>query len=401
MSNLSFNDLVTIYKATEKVKGSPEGVIEISNEKILIALKKATAEENFEESGIDLEVDDPEELVLGQKHEITLGSPRTGLGIVVQNLVEFLDSSQIRMAEPKRYFILDENFDKDDTIVPDGVEKYRKILAFLEILKDSAAYTDTGTSELVFLHEGKFVIPVKYSKSVISNIDFVNLEKIVSFFKDDTHKEQKLAILSNAVLSLIRITARNRRFPTLLSEIAALLAKFSDGYKLFIADFSYDKIREQFEADKVEYSNRIHKVFSDIQSQLLSIPVATVIVATQMKIVKDGSGDLTNKALLAGAWVFAIIFCLLCYNQWKTLSTIESEIKKKEKKIEEEYEAVNTIFEKIFDSLHRRITQQYVFLGVVIFILAGGLFSTHVFYFKIQQENQKAPIRIVSEKPSK
>lgn len=399
MSKLSFADLAIIYKTTQKVQGSQNGVITILDEQILQVLKKAISDENYEESGVEIDVDTPDQLALGQTYSIKIGSPRFGLGMVVQDIDELLNSPLARMSEPKNYFILDDNFEKNDLIIPDGIVRYRKTLSFLAVLKSCAAYTDVAASELVFLHDGKFVIPVKYSKALIDQTDFTIIDKLLRFFENDTHEEQKIAILSNTILSILQISARNKRFATLLTEIATVLIKFNDGYKLFIADFSYDKIREQFEADKIEYSNRIHKVFSDIQSQLLSIPVATVIVATQMKVVKDGSGDLANRALLAGSWIFAVIFFLLCYNQWKTISGIKDEITKKEKKISSDYEGVDEIFEKIFDVLHRRIRQQYTFLVIVVFVLVTALISTHIFYFKIQDKNSESQTEIKNAKP--
>ncbi|MCZ5662332.1 hypothetical protein O5623_28590 [Escherichia coli] len=55
------------------------------------------------------------------------------------------------------------------------------------------------------------------------------------------------------------------------------------GYKVFVSGFSYEKILDQLRVAKIEEMGKIHKVFSDIQNQILGIPVATIIVATQMK----------------------------------------------------------------------------------------------------------------------
>ncbi len=36
-----------------------------------------------------------------------------------------------------------------------------------------------------------------------------------------------------------------------------VLVKFADEYKLFVADFSYDKVRDEFETTKVEYAGSL------------------------------------------------------------------------------------------------------------------------------------------------
>ena len=55
------------------------------------------------------------------------------------------------------------------------------------------------------------------------------------------------------------------------------------------------------EAAKVDYVAKIHKTLIDIQGQLLAIPVATIIVASQLKSNQTCGVDFwTNIAVLAG-----------------------------------------------------------------------------------------------------
>ena len=105
-----------------------------------------------------------------------------------------------------------------------------------------------------------------------------------------------------------------------------LQKKFSDGYNLFASSFSYDKIRDEVETAKVEYTGKIHKVFSDIQNQVLGIPIASIVVATQMK--DAGAKTATtyevyvNSAVLLGCWIFVLLTGLLIWNQQHTLKVL-------------------------------------------------------------------------------
>lgn len=176
-----------------------------------------------------------------------------------------------------------------------------------------------------------------------------------------------------------------------------MLNKFSEGYKIFIADFSYDKVRNEFETFRIEYAGKIHKIFSDIQNQLLTIPVATVIVATNMKAVTAESICLANNAVLLGAWVFAILFVLLCINQWKTLTALSKEIDRQKKVMADDYPTISATFDDVFEWLGKRVKMQYNFLIIVIVVLIVGLGSAHYFYFRMidagRAEQHEAAVR--------
>jgi hypothetical protein len=54
----------------------------------------------------------------------------------------------------------------------------------------------------------------------------------------------------------------------------------------------------------------------------LGIPVATVLVATQLKLATNwGEAAWINSAILAGVWVFAVLMVFVMRNQRHTLDT--------------------------------------------------------------------------------
>lgn len=383
MSKLRFKDLLLLYRSASFEPNGETARLIIADQQLLDALKLSLSDENLGDSGISIEMGDPDHLAVGQNVTLRVLAPRTGLGKLAKDIDHLLQIDTSCLEEPNRYYLIKEKFAKDDAVVPETVLRYRKLLDFVALLRQCADYVDQTAAELIFLRDGKFIVPVKFKWSQIANIDLKVVERFLGFFNDDTHKEQKISILTNAVLGLVEIATVGRRFPTILTELDDLLNKFAEGYKIFIADFSYDKIRNEFEAFRIDYSGKIHKVFSDIQNQLLAMPVATVIVATSMKSVTSESVELANFAVLIGAWVFSILFVLLCFNQWKTLSALNSEIVRQKKVMAKEYPTIAPSFESVFEWLGKRVGTQYGFLIVVAVVLALGLGSAHYFYFKL------------------
>lgn len=384
MSNVKFKDLLTIYRSAQFSQDGVTAHLEITTQEQLTALELCfSSDDNLIAANIAIEDGDPDNLRIGQHIRLKIGPPSPSLGYIAKNISKLVETQNLAFEEPKRYFLIEERFAKGDEQVPETVLRYQKILSFVELLKLCTAYVDKSSGSLVFLHNGKFVIPVKYKWHQVTKINLEIIDKLTSFFTEDTHKEQKISILTNTVISLVQISSSVRRFSTLLTEIQDLYNKFSEGYKIFIADFSYDKIRNEFEEFRVEYAGKIHKVFSDIQNQLLAIPVATIIAATSMKSATNDFSVLINKAVLAGSWVFSILFALLCINQWKTLDGLNRDIVRRENLMIEDYPTIKPSFEDIFEWLHKRVRLQFAFLISVVIILAVGLISAHYFYFKM------------------
>lgn len=117
------------------------------------------------------------------------------------------------------------------------------------------------------------------------------------------------------------------RFGHLLRNLDLVSDEFEKGYRLFVSRFSYSKIRDDVETARIDFVGKIHKTIVDTQGQLLGIPVATIVVASQLK--RSHNCDVafwTNLAVLLGAWVFIALLAIAIVNQWHTLNVLKTEI---------------------------------------------------------------------------
>lgn len=382
MSDANFENLVEVCRAATFVAGGREASLTLSTQALLDALSACLADDR--EYGVQMTDGDPDHLVLGSTVELIFNDPRTGFGVVADSLRDLIASPKFRVSEPRNYFLIDQKFSKGDATVPDNVERYRRVLQFVLLLKKSAAYLDAEAGVLVFVHGGKYELPVNYSIDDLDRLDGATLDKLLSFVGDDTHNEQKLAIVEESVRSITGAYERAARFPGLLTQLSDLSSKVSDGYRLFVASFSYDKVRDTLEAAKVEYAAKIHKAFSDIQNQILGIPVATIVVATQMKAAaKVGYEFWVNSAVLVGCWVFVVLMIFLLMNQLHTLAVLATEIHRQRDQIARQYKDIAGRFNGVFEFLSQRLRLQKLALWAVGAVLVVGFLLAHVVYFKL------------------
>lgn len=378
---MQFNHLIAVYRAINFGADPRRGALTIADEQqrdLLVALLA----DGGDEFGLRIQSGDIDALQIGDTIELEVNDPRIGLGIVATDLDDLLSSPKAYIHEPARYFVLGEGFAYADTNIPEGVRRYRQVLALVDLLRQAAAYLDEETAELIFIDAGKFELLVRYDSGDLQKIDPLSIQRLLESFGEDTHRKQKLAILGKSVQSVCGTAKPKERFSVLLEQLPELLKSFSEGYRLFVADFSYDKIVDQLEVAKLEEIGKIHKTFSDVQNQILGIPVATVIVATQMKMATAmGYEFWVNTAVLIGVWVFAVLSFFVLRNQLHTLTAIGQEIERKKQQMLQDYKSVSDLITKSFPFLEKRLRAQKIAFYSVNVVLCVGLVLAHVVYF--------------------
>jgi len=238
-------------------------------------------------------------------------------------------------------------------------------------MREAAAYFDETRSELVYLDAEKVMVPVRYTEEDLRTWPVDELDKFIEQFRHEFQRTEKLSLLALAIAKIALSQPLKKRFVHLLTNLALLNDEVEKGFKLYISNFSYTKIRSDIETVRLEYISKIHKTFSDIQGQILGLPIATVVVATQFKAVTSSCGVevWSNRAILAGAWVYFILLALSLINQWLTLGVIAGEISSQTKKLKRDYSDISEEFQGVFNRLIVRINWHH--FGFTLILVAG------------------------------
>lgn len=381
MSLESFNNLVEVYRATIFDNGIENGSLIIETEAQIQLLRYLLSDPD--EYGVTIAEGNVDEIHVGDQIRLSFEIPRLSIGIFALDFTDFLQTSRTHFREPERYFLADINFVSGEQEFP-LLHTYRGVLSFIQLLKLSADYFDENNGVLVFLSDKKFDISVKYEKTTLEHIDISILNRMLNNYDDNIHRDQKLAILARSTQDLLSNSKVTERFDELLKNLAELEKRVSEGYRLFVSEFSYEKILDQMEIAKLEDFTKIHKTFSDIQNQILGIPVATVIVATQMKEVNTmGAGFWINTGVLIGCWIFAILSNFVLRNQLHTLEVIGEEIDRKERQLIKKFNAVRDLIGNSFPILRRRLKWQRIAFSIVDAVIVIGVVLAHFVYFAL------------------
>jgi hypothetical protein len=289
------------------------------------------------------------------------------------SLEELISTSERRISPPEKFYLADSDYLYDDqaTNILKEVKHYIDATRLYSILGEAADYKGGigSTKTLIFLQKEKLEIIPDYTIKDICELPKVDDFK-ANFISADTHKEQKLTIVRTVLLEIFKGRS-HAKFSELLQQFDDFMERLNYSYQLYVSEFSFQKVKEEIEKEKLEATVKLNKVFSDVQNQLLAVPAALVLVGGQMTFA--GNWTIKNLSIWLGFFIFAVLMSLLVRNQRHTLKAVKQEIDQQWQQIKGRHALVADRFESSYKQLDRRYKQQELLIGIVSFLVAISL----------------------------
>lgn len=300
--------------------------------------------------------------------------PSSHNGFFALSLAELIENPERRRQVLNRFYLADIDFSFPATEIPAVVAQYVACAKFFTLLSKLADYQHNNGSDhvLVILQTKKIEITSSYSVSDLTELN--GLEGFASeFIETKTHSSQKAAIIKMAIAEMVDKAAQPVPLSFLLSRFQFFVDKVRRGYDLYVSEFSFEKIRRAVEKEKFEFLVKLGKTFSDIQNQLLAVPVALILAGGQMKY--ENQWTLTNLLIWSGCFVFSVFMAMLIRNQRNSLDSVREEINQQWRQIKLEHSAVAEQFQDAYDFLLRRHQQQSTLIFIVEVIVSFALLA--------------------------
>lgn len=377
MPNVSFADLIALYRHT-RFDGNGGGALYVASKEIAATLRTIDSDQDLYDQ-VQISLVEAAEFDVGQEVRINIASPSHKFGYLCQNFDALFRTPGAAFVEPENYYVIDPGYAPGDEPVPPALARYRALLTIITALRNSATYVSELQRELVFIGTDKIAIPVEFAEADLpSTLEHLS-PRLHRVLDGQIHTDEKYGLLADAVIEMTRAQPSARRFVHLVANLDHLCEEVEKGYRMFVSSFSYSRIKKEIEAARLDYIGKIHKTISDIQGQLLGIPVATIVVASQLK--SPGWCDSTfwtNTAVLLGAWVFVGLLWLAVRNQRHTLEAIGTDMKGQRERLERDHAAVHDDFVGMFNELDKRVSWHRCVLTIVgcVALVGAGLATT-------------------------
>jgi hypothetical protein len=296
--------------------------------------------------------------------------------LFINKFQEILNLGEYYKKAPEHFYLVPENYSFPDEKAPSIVVNYKTALRLIELLIQIADYAVPTNSPdtLVFIGRNKIELNIHYDALQLNSLEGLKcIERFdADFINSQIHSEQKKKIIVTTITEMFKGQSKVD-LGVLFTKFAEFYESVCHSYDLYIADFSYEKVKAEVVKEKLDSIIKINKVFSDIQNQLLAVPLAIVLIGGQLD--KTGEFWIKNLLIWCGAFVFTVFMDLLIRNQRNSLKAVKDEVNQHRQQLNSKYLHVADKFCDDFIQIYKRITHQKILLwivdGVVALAFAG------------------------------
>lgn len=290
------------------------------------------------------------------------------------NLERLLARKDYLFEPPENFYLVDIDYLHPDESerLPAIVEHYFDAAEVADILLSVADYShksNSGVLELVFMYQTKLEVSVEFTPENLCALG-ESRTWLRQFLGDEGHEAQKKLFVKSA---LVEMHKGNRLISLgeLLPRLRELTNLVEENFKLYISDFSFQKMKDELRRQKLEFVQKLNSAFSSIQNQLLAVPAALLLAGTQMNVVEGVSGK--NLLILGGFLVFCALMSLMVRNQMSSIDAIKLEIDGQKDQMKQEHPMMTDALSGAFDELYCQHGRQRRVLRIVDALVASSL----------------------------
>ena len=203
---------------------------------------------------------------------------------------------------------------------------YKNNLKIIDFLKEIANnIKKSGNNlELFFYRTGVGVdLKIDYDIESLKKIDFVIPDDFKTQILDSFNGKDKKELFINELINFIE--SNNCSYVNLIENWNTLLSNYTKSYSLFIAGFSFEKIKTSSNEHFQKLVDRIYESIGKVSSYIFGIPIGYILLINNF----DFSGEqcFKNTSLLFLGIIFLIlIWFVLFKNIDESIKSIEKDI---------------------------------------------------------------------------
>lgn len=306
---------------------------------------------------------------------------------------------------PQRFTVRDIYFTYDAHAVQQGpippqVANYFsavKLCGLLLLMADMAA-NNGALLHFIKGPESRIEVKLTYQAEDLTPLPSLSYFETV-FVVTDSHRDQKYSIFRSVLLDAFK-GKKSITIGEVLPQFESLIENARSNYSMYAAEFSFERIKAEVEKDNLDSTLKLNKTLSEIQNQLLAMPVALVLVGGQM--TPDTGLSIKNVVVWLGACVFAGLMILLIKNQHHAVDAINEEIRLRKIKVDSQPDGMAGKFKSGFDALQGRVLTQTRTLSIIrSFVFLSVFLATGLLVWYSNPDFHKVPVAETLGQPTK
>lgn len=256
--------------------------------------------------------------------------PLTGTNIFY-DLNHYLkkDSRRLDVSPSKSFYIYDQSIryvphTSSVSVELNNIFIIADLFLNLKIISDLQGNSG-NKSFIIFVGKKNLKINSLYDHNDLS-LDLVLIKMFIrDYIQNDFHKEDRHLSIINGLHEVYN--EGEISLSDFLKKLKTFHRIVKSNFQLYMDNFSFEDFKNKIEEDRREYTIKINQVFSDIQNQLLTLPIATVLAASQMVGVSSAGDFIKNILIVIGIVIFCVFVLMQISNQNSTLCALGDELK--------------------------------------------------------------------------
>ena len=200
--------------------------------------------------------------------------------------------------------------------------KYKTYCAISKVFSLLNDISDTKISDTEHVYIFGHALTLNFSVSESSLIHTIDTSVLEELLSKDIHNEAKTSLVKEALVRFLKNINEKERFDYLISHFNGFSTELLVSYEQFLKNYTFDKVRKEYQEKKTDYIARINKVFDDIATKTLAVPAGLWFAMNQIGTASPG--NLQEAKNLATVLIAGLLVCLVLFNIWGQFSVLKA-----------------------------------------------------------------------------
>ncbi|WP_335956722.1 hypothetical protein [Acinetobacter bereziniae] len=226
--------------------------------------------------------------------------------------------------------------------------KITKVCDFINFLSENTK-SDPGT--IFFNRSYKFLFILRQD-DLKDNID---IETLNTLMNKDMHREAIVHLMCKEVTNFVKDQDEKNRFSHMIRHLNPLITNILHSYQSYVDDYSFDKVRKEYNEKRTEYTKSLNDTFDSIATKMLAIPAGIWFATAQIKNDAKVTFDFTrNYVVLLTVLCMVIVLILNILGQFSTLRALKKEYMDVFNNLEGKFETESNEISQIKSEINKR-----------------------------------------------
>ena len=254
---------------------------------------------------------------------------RTGnINCYFETVNDFLNGNKFKLKSELFYIAENDYYSEESAVVNEIVNNYNKNIELIDFLNSLSHTHHLIGNQLKYyfyrISNSIVEIDIKYS---VQDLDFFSelegFQELKKEFLDPISHKDKKELFVNELVNFIECNSSD--YLTIVKNWKTILNSYNKSYKLYLAGFSFEKIKTSSNEHFQKLLDRIYDSISKVSGYIFGIPIGFILLLNYF----DYSGLLIFKnviILILSILFFVLIWYILLKNIKESIDAIEEDI---------------------------------------------------------------------------